>query len=211
VATVFSMHAVWPGVHTAARHAPPWQYWPVGQSVVLMQRTHDPVERSHSIPSGVQVRSDMHLSSQLLATQVLVVSRQSASVTHATQRPAAVLQTSPLGQSSELLHVVYGTHFRAVQSLLAGQSLAVTQSTHMAIAGSQTCSPWQSRLLRQPGGGIPPSPPVCFLLLLQPDDQAASATAAAADTESRRLLRISRSDLRMLRDTNLPAASESTP
>src|SRR5262245_45974244 len=126
-----------------------------------MQRTHEPVERSQSSPNGVQVRSDMHLTWQLFATQVLVASRQSASVTHATQRPAAVLQTCPWAQPSELVHVVYGTHLRAVQSLLAGQSLAVTQSTHVAIAGSQTWSPWQSRLLWQPAGGIPPSLPVC--------------------------------------------------
>jgi len=138
----------------------------------------------------VQVRSDMHFVWQLFATQVLVVSTQSASVTHATQRPLAVLQTSVLGQPSELVQVVNGTHFRAVQSLLAGQSAAVMQSTHMAMAGSQTMGTTQSRLLRQPAGGAPPSRPPGLSLLLQAAAHIATATAATARLEGRRLLLI---------------------
>ena len=129
---------------------------------------------SQSMPSGVQVRSDMHFTWQALATQILVASAQSASLTQATHRPLAALQTSVVGQSSELAHVTYGTHFRAVQSFIAGQSFAVTQSTHMAMDGSQTCGTRHSRLFRQAEDG-PPSPPVCLL----PPPQLAANTASA--------------------------------
>jgi hypothetical protein len=125
----------------------------------------------------------MHFVRQLFATQVSLVSRQSASARHATQRPVAVLQTWAV-QSSEVVHGVNGTHFLAVQSLFAGQSAAVTQSTHWAIDGSQTCSPLQSRLLWQPVG-IPPSA-LCFLLLPHPCDQAASAATATAQARKER-------------------------
>jgi hypothetical protein len=151
-----------------------------------MQRTQEPVDVSQSIPSGVQVRSDMHFVRQLFATQVSVASRQSASDRHATQRPVAALQTWAVGQSSELAQVVYGTHFLAVQSLFAGQSLAVTQSTHWAIAGSQTCSPEQSRLLRQLAG-IPLSAVCCFLLLPHPGAPRATARIATAQAKKERL------------------------
>jgi hypothetical protein len=68
----------------------------------------------------------------------LVASAQSASERQSTQRPAVVSQTWALVQSSEFLHGVKGTQVRAVQSLLAGQSAALTHITHWAIEGSQT-------------------------------------------------------------------------
>src|SRR5581483_1045424 len=174
------MHAVRPGMHTAVRQAPPWQYWPLGQSCVLRHRTQELVVRSQSSPSGVQVLSDMHLVWQARATQIFAASAQSASVTHATQRPPAVSQTCRAGQSSEFLHVTYGTHFRTVQSLFAGQSLAVTHSAHMATAMSQTMGTGQSRLFRQA------TLLACFLSALQPADEADSATATTAPVRRRR-------------------------
>jgi hypothetical protein len=134
-------------VQTAVTQLLAWQYCPVGQSVELMQRTQDPVPRSHNRPSGVQVRSDAHLARQLSATHVLVVSAQSASVKQATQRPAVASHTWVLEQSSELVQGTKGMQARAVQSLFAGQSAALTHSTHWAIDGSQTLPSLQSRLL----------------------------------------------------------------
>ena len=86
----------------------------------------------------MQVLSEAHFVRQVSATQVFVVSAQSASVRQSTQRPAAGSQTWALEQSSEFLQGVNGTQVRAVQSLLAGQSAALTHSTHWAINGSQT-------------------------------------------------------------------------
>jgi hypothetical protein len=127
----------------------------------------------------------MHFVRQALATQIFVASAQSASDTQATHRPLAVSQTCDAGQSSEFLHVTYGTHFRAVQSFFAGQSLVVTHSTHMAMAMSQTMGTGQPRLFRQA------SLPAGFLFPLQLADHTASATAAAAQARKRRLRPIS--------------------
>src|SRR5215831_1916529 len=112
-----SMQLVLPGVQIAATHALAWQYWPVEQSVEVTQRTHEPVVRSQSRPSGVQVRSEAHFVRQVSATQVLVSSMQSASVRHATQRPAVVSQTCDVLQSSEFVQGVNATQLRATQSL----------------------------------------------------------------------------------------------
>src|SRR4029077_20916332 len=138
------MQLVLPGVQIAVRQAFAWQYCPVGQSVEVWHRTQEPEVRSHSSPSGVQVRSEAHLVRQVSATQVFVVSAQSASVRQATQRPAVVSQTSVVGQSREFLQGTNATHLRAVQSLFAGQSGADTHSTHWAIEGSQTIPRVQS-------------------------------------------------------------------
>jgi hypothetical protein len=142
----FSMQFVFPGVQMALTQALAWQYCPVGQSVELTHRTQEPVPRSQSRPSGVQVRSEAHLVRQVSATQVLAVSAQSASDRQATQRPAAVSHTWVVEQSSEFAHGTKGTQARAVQSLFAGQSAALTHSTHWAIDGSQTLPSAQSRL-----------------------------------------------------------------
>jgi len=93
VATAFSMHVVWFATQIAVTQLLAWQYCPVGQSLLPTQRTQDPDDRSHSRPSGVQVRSEAHLVRQVFATHVSVVSMQSASARQATHRPAAVLQT----------------------------------------------------------------------------------------------------------------------
>src|SRR5499427_8992106 len=93
VATAFSMHVVWFATQTDFTHSFAWQYWPAGQSAPVTQRTHDPVDRSQSRPSGVQVRSEAHLVRQVLATHVCLGSAQSASARQATQRPAVVSQT----------------------------------------------------------------------------------------------------------------------
>jgi hypothetical protein len=151
-----SMQLVSPGVQIAAWQLLAWQYCPVGQSVEATQRTHEPLVGSHSRPSGVQVRSEAHFVRQVSATQVLVVSAQSASERQSTQRPAVASQTWALEQSSEFVHGVNGTQVRAVQSLLAGQSAAVTQITHWAIEGSQTFPSGHWRLFWQPPG-VPPS------------------------------------------------------
>ncbi len=133
----FSMQLVCPGVQIAAWQLLAWQYCPVGQSVEVVQRTHEPLVRSQSRPRGVQVRSEAHFVRHMSATQVLVASAQSASARQSTQRPAVASQTWALAQSSEFLHGVNGTQVRAVQSLFAGQSAAVTHITHWAIEGSQ--------------------------------------------------------------------------
>jgi hypothetical protein len=182
VAIAFSMQAVCPGVQTAAWQLPPWQYLPLPQSADLRHCAQDPLVRSQSIPSGVQVRSESHFVRQTLATHVFVSSAQSASMRQATQRLVAVLQTAFFGQSSEFVQVVYGTQVRAVQSLSAGQSLAVTHPTHWAIEGSQTMSREQSRLLRQDVDIGPPSCPLAFPPPPHPGAQAASATKRTAPT-----------------------------
>jgi hypothetical protein len=151
------MQLVLPGVQTALTQALAWQYWPDGQSVEETQRTQDPLVMSHSSPSGVQVRSDAHLVRHMSATQVLVVSMQSASVRQATQRPTVVSQTWDDMQSSEFAHGVNAMQLRATQSLFVGQSAALTHSTHWAMAGSHTLPlAAQSRLFWQLGG-MPPS------------------------------------------------------
>jgi hypothetical protein len=132
------MQLVWPGVQMAAWQVLARQYWPTGQSPAVTHRTQEPVVTSQSRPSGVQVRSDAHFVRHILATQVLVVSAQSASVRQSTQRPAAGSHTWALEHWSELWQGVNGTQARAMQSLLAGQSAALTHATHWAIEGSQT-------------------------------------------------------------------------
>jgi hypothetical protein len=181
----FSMQLVLPGVQTAITQALAWQYWPLPQSCDVRQRAQEPVERSQSIPSGVQVRSDVHFVWQASATQIFVLSAQSAAVTQAAHRPLATSHTSVAGQPSEFVHVMYGTHFRAVQSFIAGQSFAVTHSAHMAMAVSQTVGTGQSRLFRQAPGLSPASPPACLLTPPQLADHAASATTAAAMVRER--------------------------
>jgi hypothetical protein len=95
---------------------------------------------------GVHVLSVTHLVRQVWATQILVSSVQSASATHWTQRPAATSQTCEVGHSSEFWQVVIATHFRAVHSLLAGQSFTLRQSTHCEVDVSQTLPDEHSRL-----------------------------------------------------------------
>jgi len=87
------MQVVWLGTQIAVTQLLAWQYCPGGQSVGAMQGTQDPEDRSHSSPSGVQVRSEAHLVRQTLAAHVIVVSAQSASVRQPTHRPAEALQT----------------------------------------------------------------------------------------------------------------------
>jgi hypothetical protein len=164
VVTALFTQEAWPGWHTAAWQVPARQSWPLGQSVDARQLTHEPLVRSQSIPSGTHVLSEAHFVRQTLPTHVLVASRQSASVRQSTQRWVPVLQTCAAGQASELVQVVYGTHFRSTQSLLGGQSLLPAQSTHWKIEGSQTLLSVQSRLLLHDGtAGLPPLPPPSFL------------------------------------------------
>jgi len=103
----------------------------------------------------VHVRSETHLVRQAFATHVWFAFAQSASVRQATHRPLVALHTCVCGHSSEFLHGTNGTHFRAVQSLFAGQSAAVMHSTHAAIDESQTIPIAQSRLFRQAGDVLP--------------------------------------------------------
>src|SRR4029077_8219593 len=100
--------------------------------------------------------------------------------------------TSVGGHSREFLHGTNGTHFRAEQSLFAGQSAAVTHATHSAIDGSQSIPIVQSKLFRQPGGvpssgALPPSDRVATLVTLPhaPPTAATAAITSSRDKERR--------------------------
>ena len=176
------MQLVSPGVQMAAWQVLAWQYCPVGQSVELMQRTHEPLVRSHSRPSGVQVWSEAHFVRQVSATQVLVVSAQSASVTQATQRPTVVSQTSVLEQSSEFVHG-RERHAGARGAVVVRRTVGGGDaSTHWAIDGSHTMPTWHCRLFWQPCG-VPPSG---FALPLPPPQSSAATTAPATNKRENR-------------------------
>jgi hypothetical protein len=118
------------------------------------------------------------------------MSTQSAAVMQSTQRWVAVLQTCPVGQASELMQVTYGTHLRATQSLLGGQSVVAAQSTHWEIDVSQTLPAAHSRLFRHDvttGGPLPPPPPSFLepeaLFELHPPSAATRSARPKADDE----------------------------
>jgi hypothetical protein len=103
---------------------------PVSQSKDEKQSTQSPSRTSQSCPLGVHWLSDWHgtRSTQVLARQALSPG-QSALTTHSTHIAVGRLQTSPIGQSRELWHVVNVMQWFWRQFALVPQSAAATHST----------------------------------------------------------------------------------
>src|SRR5262249_12314644 len=145
------MHDVEPPLQTSGAHVPPRQNCSGRQSPAPMHCTQIPWVKSHSCPPAGHVVSDAHLSLQVLAMHLWVIG-QSLVPMHSTQRPRPVSQTCPCGQSKEFMHLMNGLQAWSMQSLLSGQSVDVTQVTHLPELVSQMgfCgSALQSRLFLQ--------------------------------------------------------------